>query len=209
MSVDHQTLVENANTSLSGFSRIFRFSGSALWKLFLNAGIFTHVWTFILFLRDFQWVVERNDTWDAIGVGAYGLVVALFESTLLFFLLVLLGLILPNKWSETKRLVFLCILVWAVGLSAVSNQMYFLLGKPFPEPLIHLLVASDHPLRIIYAGIGMVSFSALMVPIFWIVKSDKIAQRIAVSADRSATLMSIYLVIDLISLVIVIIRNLQ
>jgi hypothetical protein len=55
-----------------------------LWLLFAAAAFLVHVWAIMLIFQDLAWLAERTNMWDAIGVGAYGLVVALGESVFLF-----------------------------------------------------------------------------------------------------------------------------
>ena len=60
---------------------------------------------------DISWVAERTNYWDAVGVAAYGLMFSLFESVLIWALMILMGFLLPKNWPESKRIVFLG--VWA------------------------------------------------------------------------------------------------
>jgi len=46
--------------------------------LFLISAFPLHVWTLLLAFRDFSWLTERTNLWDAIGVLSYGLIYALF-----------------------------------------------------------------------------------------------------------------------------------
>ncbi len=188
-------------------NRITRFSGPSLWSLFLSAGFFTHVWTFVLILWDFSWVSERNNAWDAIGVGAYGLAAAFIETIFIFIILFLVGLFLPKKWSEQRRLALLSAAVWYVGFSAVINQLYFLLGKPFPSMVIQILTTSAHPLRWIYGAVIARTFFTVLLLFILILKSEKVCDWFQTAIDRVATLMTFYLVIDFISLVVVMVRN--
>jgi hypothetical protein len=196
-------------TAASRWNRLLGFQGRDLWKLFSNAGVLTHIWTFILFLRDFSWLNERTNVWDAVAVGAYGLVTAFIESIFVFLILVLIGFILPRGWQGQKRLAILSATGWIVGLFAVAGQLYFLLGNPFPEYLINILAASGHPLRFLYLA---VIFATLLViiPVYTaILKSDGVLGWFTGVADRVATLMAFYLFFDFFSLVIVVIRNLR
>ena len=91
-----------------------RYSKSGLWLLFLTTAFPIHLWTIILVLRDFAWVTERTNAWDAVGVAAYGMVFAFIESLFVFIIVVLLGLLLPKQWDERKRLSFLGLLIFTV-----------------------------------------------------------------------------------------------
>ena len=61
-----------------------RYSKQGLWNLFLICAFPLHVWTIILAFRDFSWVTERTNSWDALGVVSYGLIFALIESVAVF-----------------------------------------------------------------------------------------------------------------------------
>jgi len=189
--------------------RIIRFSAPGLWKLFTSAGLITHVWAFVLILQDYSWLVERSNAWGAVGVGAYGLVTALVESILVFFVLILIGFVLPKAWSEAKRLAVLAVTVWVVSLFAIANQLYFLLGKPFPMSVLQILAASEHPLWFLYGSAIGFAFSVILTLYIAILKSNKVVEWVSAAADRVSTLMALYLFIDFISLVIVIIRNIS
>ncbi|MGW8226960.1 MAG: hypothetical protein ACWGOY_14550 [Anaerolineales bacterium] len=56
-----------------------------------------HIWTTIVFLYNFPSLILKANLWQILGVLAYALVFALFESLLLFGFLVLLAAILPRK----------------------------------------------------------------------------------------------------------------
>jgi hypothetical protein len=80
---------------------------SALWARFptkqeallvFSACIFPiHIWTTIVFLYNFPSLILKANLWQILGVLAYALVFALFESLLLFGFLVLLAAILPRE----------------------------------------------------------------------------------------------------------------
>ena len=121
-----------------------RHSRQGLWTLFLVCAFPFHLWTIILAFRDFSWVAERTNAWDAIGVAAYGMLFALFEGLVVFLVAVLLGFLVPRIWNE-KRIALLSVLVLITALWAMMGQLYFLWNIPFPEGLIRFLAGSDHP----------------------------------------------------------------
>lgn len=67
------------------------YSKQEVWTLFLISAFPIHVWTYILFFWDFSWIEERSGTWNAIGVGAYALVIALIESVFVLLVALVLG----------------------------------------------------------------------------------------------------------------------
>ena len=185
-----------------------RYSKSGLWLLFLTTAFPIHLWTIILVLRDFAWVTERTNAWDAVGVAAYGMVFAFIESLFVLIIVVLLGLLLPKQWDERKRISFLGLLLFTVALWTILGQLYFLLDFGIPAPIIQFFAASSHPLRLLYAGlVGLVSLT-LIVPVYLFLRKNNVSNSIYNLIERLAVLSAIYLVFDGISLIIIIIRNL-
>jgi hypothetical protein len=99
--------------------KLFGFSPPELWTLFLMAAFPTHVWTIVLILQDFSWIAERNNNWDALSVGAYGLVVAFIESLFVFALALVVSFLIPRKWEGKKRVAILTSLVMIAGMWAI------------------------------------------------------------------------------------------
>ena len=178
-----------------------RYSKSGLWLLFLTTAFPIHLWTIILALRDFSWVAERTNAWDAVGVAAYGMVFAFIESVFVFIIVVLLGFLLPKQWDERKRLAFLSLLVFIVALWAILGQLFFMLGLSVPAPIIHFLSASSHPLRLLYAGLVSLVSLTLIVSAYLIIRSDRVWRSVYNLMDRLSVLSAIYLVFDGISLI--------
>jgi len=168
----------------------------------------THVWTIILFLQDYSWVVERNNQWDAIGVGAYGLIVAFVESIFVFVVALLLSFLVSRCWDESRRVTLLSVLIFLIAVWAIVNQLYFWLGLSIPGNLFQVLINSTRPLRTLYALCFGLVFPTVLLPTYLILKSEKahsVAQNLI---ERISTLTAIYLFLDLCSVVIILIRNL-
>ena len=185
-----------------------RYSRSGLWLLFLTAAFPIHLWTIILVIRDFSWVAERTNTWDAVGVAAYGLLFAFVESVFVFAIVVLLGFMLPKQWDETKRIACLSLLIFIVALWAILGQLHFLLGVSIPPAIIRFFAASGHPLRWLYASLFVLVSSTVILPIYIFIRSDRFYHSIFSFVERIAVLSAMYLVFDGISLIIIITRNL-
>ena len=184
------------------------YSRQGLWSLFLVCAFPLHVWTILLAFRDFSWIAERTQAWDAIGVLAYALVFAFVESLVVFLAAILLGLLLPRRWEEGKRIALLSILVLATAFWAMLGQLYFLWNLSPPTPAIQFLSQSDHPLRILYAAVLVLVVPTVLVPSYLVVRSESSTRFILGLIERLSLLASIYLLLDAASLVIVVIRNL-
>jgi len=185
-----------------------RYSRQGLWSLFLVCAFPLHVWTIILAFRDFSWVAERTQPWDALGVLAYALVFAFVESLVVFLAAILLGFLLPRRWEEGKRISLLSILVLVTAFWAMLGQLYFLWNLSLPEPAIQFLAQTAHPLRILYAAVLALVVPTVLVPTYLILRSEGSTRFILGLVDRLSLLASIYLLLDAASLVVIVIRNL-
>jgi hypothetical protein len=184
------------------------YSRQGLWSLFLVCAFPLHVWTILLAFRDFSWVAERTQPWDAIGVLAYALVFAFVESLVVFLVAVLLGFLLPRRWEPGKRIALLSILVLVTSVWAMLGQLFFLWNLSLPSAAIQLLAQNAHPLRVLYAGFLVLVVPTVLVPIYLVLRSEGTTRVILNLVDRLSTLSSIYLFLDAASLVVVVIRNL-
>ena len=185
-----------------------RYTKKTLWILFSICATPVHIWTFILFFNDFAWVAERTNAWDAVGVGAYGLVIALLESLFLLLCILTLSLLLPKSLVESQTITLLGTLAFLASLWAIAGQLYFFLEIQLPPTLVLAISRNPHPLRILYGALFVLITITLLVPVALILKSDKTAARLLGFYERLTTLTALYLFLDFCGLVIVIIRNL-
>jgi len=167
-----------------------------------------HVWTIILAFRDFSWVTERTNAWDAIGVISYGMVFALIESLAVFLVAVLLGFMVSRKFDEGRRIALLSVLVLITALWAMASQLYFLWGISLPEQMMRFLAQSGHPVRVLYAASLALVLPTVLIPAFLVLKSNKVFNFVRELTERLSLLTMFYLVLDVGGLVIVLIRNL-
>ena len=165
-----------------------------------------HLWTIILAFRDFSWVTERTNAWDAVGVASYGLVFAFIESLVVFLAAILLGFLVSRKWSEDRRIALLSVLVLVTSFWAMLSQLYFLLSISLSEQTISFL-AHHHPLRIMAAAGLVLVVPSVLLPTALILRSDKTLQFVRGLIERLSMLTLVYLFLDLAGLVILIIRN--
>jgi hypothetical protein len=184
------------------------YSRQGLWLLFLVCAFPLHVWTIILAFRDFSWVAERTNAWDAVGVLAYALVFAFVESLVVFLAAVLLGFLLPRRWEESKRVAFLTVLVLITALWAMLGQLYFIWNLSLPTLFIQYLSQAAHPVRILYAAILVLVVASVLAPTFLVLRSEGSTRFILGMVERLALLSSFYLFLDAASLIVIVVRNL-
>ena len=185
-----------------------RYTRGGLWSLFLMCALPQHAWTLILAFRDLDWLTERTNAWDAIGVLSYGLLFALVESALLFLVAVLLGLIVPRGWEPDRRIRLLGSFMLVLSFWAIVAQWFFLAEVQLPAVLLGWLRASAHPLRWIYGFLLGVSLASVLLPAWAVVRKGRGSQFLGAAIDRLGLLAMLYLVFDVAAAVIVVIRNL-
>ena len=186
----------------------FRFSKHNLWQTFLLVAFPIHFWALIIWLQEFEATAQRTNMADAFGEGAYFLAYALFESAVIFLALMLILLLLPKSLSEEKVLaVFSTILLLSAGWF-ILEQVRFL--EVMPEDVWFFKRAQN--IRTIRSKAGMAAALALavsmIVPPILVAKNEKLQKGIIGFVDRLSTLSSLYLGLDVLSLVVILIRNL-
>lgn len=185
-----------------------RYSKPGMWQLFVATAFPLHLWAIILILMDISWVAERTNYWDAIGVAAYGLIFALFESILIWAALILMGFLLPKSWPESKRIVLLGVLVVMTALWTILGQVYFLLEWSFPPGIVQFLAGQTHPLRYLYLGYLVVVAFTVSIAVYFAIFHEKFQLVFISLIERLSPLMVLYVFLDLVSIIIVLIRNL-
>ena len=185
------------------------YSRQGLWSLFLMCAFPLHAWALLLAFRDLSWLTERTNAWDAIGVGAYGLVFAFIESVVIFLVIVLLGFLVSRRWDEERRIALLSVLALVLALWAIIGQLFFMLAVSVPGGVIGFMAGTAHPLRLLYAAALALVAPTVLVPTLLVLRSGRASQLIRGLIERVSLLTMFYLLFDVIGLVIVLIRNIS
>jgi len=185
-----------------------RFSKKELWLLLSTCAFPIHVWTLVLFFRDFSWVSERTNTWDAIGVGSYGLLIAILESIVVFAIALGLSLLLPQTWSDDKRISIIGVVVLLVAFWAITGQLYFLMEIHIPVGIIQVAARTPHPLWVLYGFVLVLIGITLSLPGYILSKSENAQKATLNLFERLSTLTVLYFFLDFCGLLVVITRNL-
>jgi hypothetical protein len=189
--------------------KIFKhYSRQSLWALFLACAFPIHVWAIILIFNDMEWIAERSNFLDSIGVASYGLIFAFVESLLLFLAAALLGFLVSTKWSGERRVGLMSVLATILALWAMAGQLYFFLNTPFPESWIAFFASFGRPLRFLYAAAFAVVLPTVAVPTWLILKFEKPLKFVTAALEKISLLTSLYLFFDLIGFVVLVFRNL-
>ena len=182
------------------------YSKQEVWRLFLICAFPLHVWALLLFFWDFSWIEERSGTWNAIGVGAYALVIALLESVIVLLVALSLGFLIPKVWSPKVRANVLALIILLISFWAILGQLYFI-NKPDLTWLILPLATLSRPLFMLYLVLGGIIVISLVIPIWFALSSEKFNNGLDAVLQRVSVLMVFYLLLDVISIIIVAWRN--
>lgn len=182
------------------------YSKQDVWSLFLISAFLLHVWALLLFFWDFSWIAQRSGTWNAVGVGAYALVIALVESVFVLMVALLLGFLIPKVWSPKVRTSTMVLIILLVSLWAILGQLYFI-NVPNLTWLTSTLASFSHPLVFLYLSLGGIILISFVIPIWFALNSEKFRNGLDAVVERVSLLMILYLVFDVISLIIVAWRN--
>lgn len=145
--------------------------------------------------------------WDAIGLASYGLLNAFIESILFFVTITMLGILIPTKWTEERRVALLSVFALVMALWAIDGQAFFIWGNYVPEQILRFAGSSDHPLRLLYAGALALVLPTILIPVFLVLKSDRFLSLVQSFIERISLLTILYLFFDIVGLIIIIVRN--
>jgi hypothetical protein len=186
-----------------------RFSRQQLFSFFLICAFPFHLWKIIMLIRDAGWITERSGTGSIIGVASLSMIYALVESLLFFLLLLILGLVIPWKWNSKRVFAILGFIALWIPIWDMASQAYRAADMANPGFFVSWLFATQHPLRYAYPLLALVGLAviALTAAGIWLTSfNHKFQQHIRNFLERIAILSALYLVLDLVSVVVVVIR---
>ena len=181
-----------------------------IFQLFLYIAFPIHIWTIILFLRDFEWIANRSSSWDAIGVGAYGLLFSFIESCIIFLVVYLLCLLLPGSWKENTRISFMTSVYYALAIWTILIKTLDINYESYANFLIKSIRSTSHPYRVylmvLISTVGIILISLAAV-VFLFFKNKKFSIVFNSVMERISILSMIYIFMDIVGIVILIVRN--
>jgi hypothetical protein len=96
-------------------------SSEEIFLVFVVCVFFIHLWSITVLLIEIPALILRANIWEVIGVIAYVLAFALFESVSVLALLILVGMILPqslfkNMFVPQGMMVVMLLTAWAISI---------------------------------------------------------------------------------------------
>ena len=147
-----------------------------------------NIWTIYYMLELIPAWIKSNVLWDFIGSIAYTLRYAILDILVIFFTVIVLRLIIPDKWAKDKFLAF--------GFLYLAEFSTFVLLLQFVDSLFW------QKRLLLIAFFGVLVFIFLMVHFIPVV--NRVCQFLA---DRFAVLGFFFMIFNILSILIVLIRN--
>lgn len=178
---------------------IFKYKWSAkaeYFKLFLVCSIPIHIWAYINLFNDIPAMQLQMSIWRILSVASYVLAFALFESLLIFGLIFLICLLLPERLFGVKLIHLVAIIVITVSILISFIHLY-----DYWE--IDSLSFADWIVSWVLFGL-FVTITLL----FFITRYKRVQKGFQSVIDRLAVLSLVYISLDILGLFVITVRNL-
>jgi hypothetical protein len=163
-----------------------------LLRVFGVCVLVTFSWLLVWFLYELPSWLAFLDFWSIVGILAYALVASLLESVVLLLFVLALAIVLPRKWLRDR---------FATQGALIVLVLAFWLG--LVQWLSSMRLWSDAQ---IVLGLVLV-VATMVVASILAVRSPRLGAAVRSLAERSTILLYLYLPLGVLSLVIVLIRN--
>jgi hypothetical protein len=147
-----------------------------------------------------SWQKELFSIWDILALGAYGLAFALVESLTVLGFILLLSIALPAKYLRDKFVAQGSAVLWVFFILAIIAQ-YAIASIVFLSWSIKEYVISST----LILGVSILLLT--IAPHFLICRFEKLERFFTSLADRMTIFLFIYLPLGILSLIVVILRN--
>lgn len=165
-----------------------RFTREDLVVLLVYTAFPIHVWTIVNMLKDVpSWALYMRYG-ELLSTVSYTLVFALFETIIILFPIVLVGLIVPVRWLRELFVPWAGLMLFEGAFAAIAVQEVIVTHGPIKKALAIVLIV----------------MAVSTVIVIW---SERLKRLIRFVAERLAVLSLLYIFVDLIGLVIVVVRN--
>lgn len=153
-----------------------------------------HIWSFLHVFEEIPAWILRLTVWELLGAIAYSQVFAMLESGLILIAFLVFSFFLPKRWFAYQfvpatSLIILVATGWAIAAHKYDQVIRTWGAREF-LPWLILVVTS------------------LALALMLVSRSEKVKNILSSLVKRAAVLSTIYLFIAILSLIIVLIRNL-
>lgn len=178
---------------------IFKYKWSAkaeYFKLFLVCSIPIHIWAYINLFNDIPAMQLQMSIWRILSVASYVLAFALFESLLIFGLIFLICLLLPERLFGVKLIHLVAIIVITVSILISFIHLY-----DYWE--IDSLSFADWIVSWVLFGLFIT-----ITLLFFLTRYKRVQKGFQSVIDRLAILSLVYISLDILGLFVITVRNL-
>ena len=176
------------------------------WKFFLLCTIPVHLWTILILFRDVEWILRDFNFGIYLGHVGFALIAAFLESLVAVAGLLLIGLTISRKWSPAQVTALHFVVLLVLSLWAAANQVFFILLEAPPAWFEWILLRLPFRQTLAYNLLVFLVVSSTVVPVFLVLRWERVAAALTRTVDRLTVLAYFYLGLDVIGLIIVVIR---
>lgn len=152
-----------------------------------------HTWSILILFWELPAWILRLSIWDLIGVIAYTQALALVESIIILLGLLLLAALLPQKWFRDKAVALSTAIVFSVAAWVIAAQINFEVIRTLPvRSLLPWFAACLASAAFFYA---------------LVYRYKRLETLIVSFVDRLLTLAFGYLLVDILSILVIVARN--
>ena len=186
----------------------FHFSKGMGWKFFLIVVFPIHFWALILWFQEFDATVVALNTWAAFGEGAYFLIFALFESSVIFLLISLVMLLLSKTWDQEKVFSITSSIYLIIAGWFMLTQVRYLEAMPEENWMIARLRMASLQTN---TGklLAIIILASVILPPIFLNKSHKLRNTVTSFLDRIYILSWLYLFLDALGFIVILLRNIS
>jgi len=170
-------------------------------QLFIVGAFPIQIWSII------SQLYQIGDGKEFFERASYSLTFALFESIGITLILILVYLILIQRWEETRVIVTEGILYLYISLWGMLGQTYFMLNKSngtFWYRVFNIVGRNGEVFLPLLVGTLILSTFFIIIVVN---RSQRVQQLFISLIDRLSILIILYLLLDITGLVVVIMRN--
>lgn len=154
-----------------------------------------HVWSILNLLREVPAWVLRLRIWELVGVIAYNMAFALIESLMVWAVFVLLAFVLPGRWFRDRFVSLSSVAVFSAAAWAIVVH--------YNTETVRLWSLKDFALWFV---VCLFSIGAACALVYLITGVDRFVRSVA---ERLLVLVYMYVVVDVLSILVVLVRNIQ
>lgn len=184
----------------------FRFTRNEVLKLFMICAFPAHFWTIVVIILNADLIDKRN-FWYYTGYSGYLLGMALLESILLFIFIIGLSFLFPKNWTGNTPLNIAGAIALIIGFWGISNQLFFYIDFKSPEWFSWIMLRVHYRQKQLYPFLVAAIAASAAVPLYALSQSKKTRDALLPILENIGLLSYLYLAVDIISFVVVLLRN--